>query len=174
MIEKPMQVRGKGWTVSRSKGKKSCYCGYAVRNGRRVVDGTPTPYWPDKITAIKYAIAHANEAGTLDWPKTVRWIKLSKMDITIDHLKLPKLFQRQKGWYLTPTQRGKYYQVRVGPSYREALYWANGTTPYSAFSKAVDMGLMEERMFDYDSSIMWLDRQGYDDCASLLRARNVD
>ena len=172
MTENPMQVRGKGWSVSCVKGKKPRYYGYAVRNGHRVVDGTPTPYWPDKRDAVRYAVAHAHKAGTLDWDKTVLWLKLSGLHVTIDRLTLPKVFQRQKGWYLTPIHR--YYQVRVGPLYRESLYWANGTTPYSAFSKAVDMGLMEERMFDYDSSIMWLEGHGYDDCASLLRARNVD
>ena len=162
---------GKGWTVSKSKDKRLQYMGHAQRGGCRVVDGTPMPRWEKKEDAVRYAIAHAHKAGTLDWKKTVRWLKLMDMHVEIDGLDFPQVFCRTKGWYISKMSGGRYYQVIVGKTYKEGLYWSVGASPYSAFRKALNMGLMKEPYFDYDSSIIWLERKGYDDCVKLLRKK---
>lgn len=167
------RIIGKGWTVLRSKGKKLQYVGYAQRHSHRVVDGTPTPRWEKKEDAVRYAIIHAHKAGTLDWKKTVRWMKVMGLQVNIEGLELPKVFRKQKGWYLSREKGGRYYQIKVGKSHDDSLYWGIGATPYTVLRKAVGMGLMSEPYFDYDSSIIWLKQKGYDDCVGLLKKKKA-
>lgn len=165
------KVIGKGWSVSKSKGKKTPYFGYAKRDGKRVADDNGTPRWQTREEAVIYAICQANKHKTLDWAKTVRWLKLMRMNVSVDGLSMPDTQKRAKGWYMGQTRcrsnGRKYWQIIAGPSYREAVYWCIGLTPRSAFQRAIRMGLKDESWYNQVSSSLWFQRYGHDDCVDL-------
>ena len=163
------KIVGKGWTVSKCK-KAVPFSGYALRNGLRITDGTGCPRWPTKEEAIKYAVAHAQKNGTLDWPKTVRWLKLMRIDVKIDGFSMPATSKKAKGWYMDQCRRKgtDFWQLRSGPSHKGSRYWCMGATPRATFSRALRMGLKEEPSYDPVSTKIWFERRGWVDCAELV------
>ena len=166
------RIKGKGWTTGIRRGM-SCnrYVGYAVRDRRRVLDGSLSPRWDTREEAIKFAIAHAHKVGTLDWKKTVEWIKTSGINVSIDGLELPKPPNRSCGWYMDKLTCGKYYKVRVGATKQKSMYWAGAPSPCLALERAIDMGLMDEPHFDFDVSICYLKKRELYGCIDMLRER---
>jgi len=163
------KIVGKGWTVSISGGVRVPYSGYALRNGRRITDGTGSPRWTTKADAIKYAVSHAHKHGTLDWNKTVRWLKLMRIEVSISELAMPHVQKHAKGWYMDQPRKGDngFWQLRSGPSHRKSVYWCLGATPRATFQRAIRMGLKDEPCYDPISSRMWFERRGWVDCVEL-------
>lgn len=167
------RIRGKGWRVTYSKkNSRLPYCGYAVRNGSRIKDGLGTPYWPTKAMAVHHAIAHAHKNGTLNWPKTQKWLKLMGVEVDMNEMLIHRSFSSKKGWYLsTSTNRlGSIYStVVVGPSDEFSQYFCSGATPKSAIKKAFKNGLKNEPHYDEESSIVWLIRNGFNDLVEIAK-----
>jgi len=161
-------LKGKGWTVSKCK-QAVPFSGYALRNGLRITDRTGCPRWATKADAIKYAVAHAHKHGTLDWEKSVRWLRLMRIDVSISELAMPHVQKRAKGWYMDRPRKGDngFWQLRSGPSHRKAVYWCMGATPRATFQRAIRMGLKDEPCYDPISSRVWFERRGWVDCVEL-------
>lgn len=166
-------ITGKGWTVCHHKkntGKP--WCGYARTASGRVSDGTGTPYWPTRQQAVERAIGHARKAGTLDWEKTTRWLKLMRIEIDMDAMMDFGPHHQGRGWYLssTVTQTGhRYCTVRVGRRYEESMYLCVGSSRRSALRKAFRQGLRSEPWYDESSSVVWLRQHGFHDLIDIAR-----
>lgn len=160
------RIFGKGWTVTfKHANVKFPYCGYAQRDAVRVKQGK-TPYWPTKELAVRHAIAHAHLVGTLNWQKTVKWLRLMRISIEMDGLLEYVEFNQNKGWYLSQTANASgnpYWQVITGATYDTARYFCSGPTAKATFRKAVREGLLDEPYYNEQSSIIWLERAGYAD-----------
>ena len=165
------RIKGKGWTTAIRRNTNYRYLGHATRDGARVVDGTPTPRWETIEEAVKFAIAHAHKAGTLDWEKTVSWIKTRGLNVSIDGFELPKSPNRSCGWYMSRLAGGKYHQVCVGETWKRSMYWASAPSPCLALERAIDMGLMDEPHFDFEASICRLKKRELYGCIDMLRER---
>ena len=109
--------------------------------------------------------------GTLDWKKTVEWIKTRGLNMSVDGFELPKSPNRPCGWYMNKLACGKYYQVRVGATSRKAMYWSAALSPCLALERAIDMGLMDEPHFDFEASICRLKKKKLYCCIEMLRER---
>lgn len=164
------QVVGKGWTVCRSKAKLTPYCGYPLRNGKRVRTEFGYPRFKTIEEAARYAITTAHAEGTLNWEKTVLWLKLKRLEVPLPSLQVPKVHTRSKGWYVSRGRSSSgmvYWQITVGKSYRDAVYWCYGGTVKTAFRTAVKMGLKNEPVYNRESTAQWFERNGFPECVDL-------